>query len=110
MHKVTPWGRKVTSVRVNAEMSPEEEVRMCTMQGKGIVKYLQPDGRWVIADAVGSVHRLLEMGQLDWKSFERWVRDTNPAWLPVLRKGLFRMRWKGRLRTLVRPIARRVLG
>lgn len=110
MRKPTPWSRKVRSVQIDVEMSREEEARACMMQGKGIVKYLQPDGHWVINDAVASVHHLLEMGELDWKEFEQWVRKTNPVWLPYLRKGLFTMRLKDRLRSLLRSVARRVFG
>lgn len=92
MRKPSPWSRKVMSVQIDVEMSREEEVRTWSMQANGIVKYLRPDGKWVIKDAVESVGRLIELGETTWPKYAAWVRTTNPVWLSFLRVGLMKRR------------------
>ena len=104
MRKPTPWSRKVRSVQVSVDLSHEEEVRTWWMQGNGIIKYLQPDGEWVIEDAVASVDRLIEIGRTTWPEYARWVQETNPAWLPHLRSGLRRRRLFRALRVVARSV------
>jgi hypothetical protein len=84
MHKPTPWSRKVKSVQVDVELSPEEEVRTCMSMAKGIVKYLDPP---LLSEAVvANIKRLQELGALSWGDFYGWVKTENPAWLPTLQR------------------------
>lgn len=106
MRKPTPWSRTVKAVRVEVEMSPEEELRMLTMQGKGIVKYLEPDGEWVITDAVNSVDLLIQKGATTWAEYERWVAQTNARWVPVLKSGLRKRLRRRKVRALLRALRR----
>jgi len=94
MHKPSPWSRKVKRVSIEVEMSREEEVRTWMMQGRGIIKYLEPNDPWLINNVAASVHRLLDLGELDWGEFKRWVAETNPDWLPyVSKKRLLKQRF-----------------
>lgn len=88
MHKPTPWARKVKSVQIDVELSRDEDVRTHMMQGKGIVKYLQPHGPWLIRQVVLSFSRLTELKQITWRECKRWVKETNPAWWPYVRLGI----------------------
>ncbi len=91
MRKPTPWSRKVKWVEIDVEMSREEEVRTWTMHAKGIIKYFQPSSPWSIEIVTDSVYELYKLGELDWKEFKKWVKETNPEWLPYIRKGLLKM-------------------
>ena len=107
MYKPSRWGRKVNAVKIETELTPDEEVRTWMMQGKGIIKYLQPTNEYVTYNVPFSVNRLLELGELNssnWPEFQRWVQETNPAWLPYLpkRKGI-----KSRIRGLLTKALRR---
>ena len=110
MRKPSPWARKVREVRINVEWSRDEEIRMLTMQGKGIVKYLEPDGAWVITDALGSAEQLIDLGVVTWPEYRRWVEATNPRWVPVLARGLRRRRMVKRLRSVARRLRRLLPG
>ena len=92
MRKPTPWSRKVKRMQIDLELNREEEFRTYNMQAKGIIKYLQPSSPWLIDNASLCVYKLHELGELDWNEFKIWVKETNPAWLPYIQKGLFKMR------------------
>jgi glycosyltransferase involved in cell wall biosynthesis len=106
MHKPTPWSRKVKSVQINVELSREEEVRTWLMQGKGIIKYLQPSNDWLIDGVLISADYLISNKELTWGEFQQWVRQTNPKWLPYIRRGLFKRRLKNRLLSLACSVGR----
>lgn len=106
MHRPTPWARRVTGVRVEVELSPEERARTWTMQTRGIVKYLAPDTPWLVRDVKAGLVHLDELGTLDWDEFEAWVREVNPAWLPHIARP---SRWKRAVRRTIAPVARRLL-
>lgn len=98
MYKPSPWGRRVKSVGIEVETSPEEELRTWAMQARGIVKYLEPT-----PSLVGEVRNSLiawdATGEMDWGDFKRWVGRTNPAWLPfVSRRWLLGRRFRDLLR------------
>jgi hypothetical protein len=50
------------------------------------VKYLAPDSSHVPGILINA-KRLQELGELDWKEFMEWVKQTNPAWIPFLARG-----------------------
>jgi hypothetical protein len=109
IHKPSASGRRIKTVKLDLEMSRDEEVRTWMTQAKGVVKYLQPDGEWVIHEAAQSVHRLIELGAVTRQEFEAWTRQTNPAWIPFIRRGLRRKRfaaWFNRAGQLVRRVVR----
>jgi len=109
MYKPSPWSRKVTAVTIDADLSPEEEVRVWTTQGRGIIKYLEPNNSWVTYNVTASVNRLFELGQLNsanWPEFRQWVVETNPNWVPYLPK---RRPIRRRLGRLLGRILRRIL-
>ena len=106
MHKPTPWSRKVKAVKIDLELSADEEVRTWMMQGKGIVKYLQPSNTWLITDAIVSADYLISNKELTWGEYQQWVRQTNPKWLPYIRRGLFKKRLENRIRSFARLIGR----
>jgi glycosyltransferase involved in cell wall biosynthesis len=106
MYKSTPWARKVRAVKIDVELSREEEVRTWMMQGKGIVKYLQPSNTWLITDAIVSADYLISNKELTWGEFQQWVRQTNPKWLPHIRRGLFKKRLENLIWSFARSVGR----
>ncbi|MFC2081660.1 hypothetical protein ACFLR0_00565 [Candidatus Bipolaricaulota bacterium] len=106
-HKASPWSRKVKRVVIDVETSPDEEVRSCMMQAKGIIKYLEPSEQWLVEGVVVNVRRLLALGKLEPVAFRRWVAATNPAWLPHIRKALLRRRLRAFLRSTRNTLAAR---
>lgn len=112
IHKPSPTARKITAVKLDLAMSREEEVRTWLTQAKGIVKYLEPQGEWLIRELAESVYRLIQLGEVTQKEFEKWIEATNPAWIPYLRRGLRRKRLKGAFTALeqsVGSLVRRVM-
>lgn len=101
MHKPTPWARKVRAVKIDVELSHEEDVRTWMMQGKGIVKYLQPHSNWVIRAVVQSFSRLTELKQITWRDCKQWVMVTNPVWWPYVRLGIILGRMPRHLKSLL---------
>lgn len=84
-YRPSQWARTIKKVSIEVEQSREEEIRSCTTQAKGIVKYLDPDpvkASWVRTN----LDRLVEMQAIDRAEFNRWVADTKPGWLPLLRE------------------------
>ena len=106
MRKPTPWSRNLTRVKMDLEMSREEEVRTWDMQAKGIIKYLQPSSPWLIHDVEAGVYKLLELGELDWNEFKKWVKETNPIWLPYIQKYLRKMWLLNWLKRIMRAVNR----
>ena len=87
MHRPSPWFRKITSVDVKIEMTPEEEKRTWLMELRGTIKYLEPTIPWAVSEVYHSMLHLIELKQLNWKDLQRWVEDTNPVWLPYVTRG-----------------------
>ena len=95
MHKSSPWLRTVKSVKINVEMSRDEEVRTSVMQARGLIKYLEPTNPWLVAEIGGCLNQLQKLGELDWAEFRQWVAETNPAWLPYIsKKRVFKERFR----------------
>lgn len=90
IRKPSPTARQIKSVKLDLEMSRDEEIRTWNTQARGIVKYLQPGSAWLEHELAISVHRLTELGAVTEPEFERWTATTNAAWIPHLRSGLRR--------------------
>ncbi len=108
IRKPSRWARKVTSVNLQVEISPEEEIRAAMMQVKGLVKYLEPDPQY-ISGIVVNVDRLQELGEMDWSEFMQWVRRTNPAWLPSISREARRHAWRLLLRSITQLVKKTVM-
>lgn len=72
--------------------------------GKGIIKYLQPSNDYLISVASISAEYLIRNKELTWGDFQQWVRQTNPKWLPYIRRGFLKKRLENRLRSIARSI------
>lgn len=83
INKASPWARKIKSVRIEVETSKEEDIRTAMTQVKGLVKYLDPDPSQVNG-IIANINILEEFGVYSWSEFFEWVKNTNPAWLPLL--------------------------
>lgn len=106
MRKPSPYARRVTDVRVQVEIPPEEEVRTWAMQGRGLVKYLEPTGKWVREEAAISVERMIDLGETTWDEFANWVEATNPEWLPFLAGERRRRERQARVQRIVSALKR----
>jgi hypothetical protein len=75
-------GQELHQLITDRRLHPD--VRSAMMQAKGLVKYLEPT--WDLAVQVRSyLKQLLERKAITRNDFEKWVEETNPAWLPFLR-------------------------
>lgn len=99
MYKQSIWGRRVKSISFELEIDRQEEVRAAMMQVKGLVKYLHPDAQYV-RGIVANVDRLQELDEMDWKEFIQWVKQVNPAWLPLISKEARLQAWRRLLRAV----------
>lgn len=97
MQKEGPWLREIKRVSLKVEKGHEEEVRECMMQAKGIIKYMHPTLE-LSYGVRANVNRLLDLGELDWAEFKQWVAETNPAWLPYIKKRVVKERLRAFLR------------
>lgn len=86
------WNPMDFKVSLTMKLSREEEIRVCSSQAKGIIKYLSPSSDWVITTAGYSFFRLIQLGHLEPKEIFSWIEEVNPIWLPFIRKQVFRMR------------------
>ena len=109
MLKHSPWSRSVKSVSFDVDVAPEERTRTWVFQAKGIVKYLRPEGQWAIDDAVESFAQLIDEGTMTRAEYKQWVLETNPAWLPVIEKGLRKRRFKNTLRSIARKVGKAIV-
>lgn len=91
MFKASAWGRKLTNVQFIVEKERKEELRECNTQIRGIIKYLAPSH-----EAVNLIQRhimrLIELKELNIPDFKKWVHETNPGWLPLIKRRLRRIR------------------
>ncbi len=63
----------------------EWEKRIYTMQYKGIVKYLNPNKKYLIDEVNNSLILLNEYNVLNIQDVTLWITKTNPKWLPFIR-------------------------
>jgi hypothetical protein len=76
--------RKFKGVKIDAEMTGEEEFYTADTQLRGTIKYLHPDSNQV-SGARENLSFLRKTAKLDLNEFNKWVARTNPEWLPHLR-------------------------
>jgi len=107
MYKQSAWVRKVKSINFQLEIDQQEEVRAAMTQVKGLVKYLRPDKQYV-RGIIENADRLQELGEMDWKEFLQWVKQTNPAWLPLISKEARLQAWR-RLFRAVKQVIKKTL-
>jgi len=108
MYKPTPWARTIRAVKIDVELNHEEVVRTWMMQGKGIVKYMQPQNKWLIREVVHSFNRLTELKQITWRDCKQWVRGTNAAWWRYVRLGIILGRMPRYLKSLLIKIYKNI--
>ena len=107
MYKQSAWGRKVKSISFALELDRKEEVRAAMTQVKGLIKYLAPDAQYV-PGIVSNVNRLQELGEMDWKVFLEWVKQTNVAWIPLLAKKEPRVTIRKRTTRAIRHLVEKI--
>jgi glycosyltransferase involved in cell wall biosynthesis len=81
----------------------EWERKVRNMQARGIIKYTQPHRKHLINIVQNSVSSLQRTRALDPQEFRDWTANTNPAWLPYVRRATGRYRM---IRQELRSIAR----
>jgi glycosyltransferase involved in cell wall biosynthesis len=106
MKKESPTGRKVKSLNIELEMSNAEDIRTWDTQVKGIVKYLQPNKNWIINTAIAGTYKLFQLKAYTPSELYGWIRVENPEWLPIIKKGVFKLRLGYFLRSLIQKIKR----
>lgn len=86
MFKASPWFRKARYGLTKTERTREEKVRTYVMQAKRVIEYLEPTIPWLSRCVRASLHYLRDLGELNWAEFRQWVAETDPAWLPYIKK------------------------
>lgn len=61
------------------------EKRIYTMQYKGIVKYLNPNKKYLIDEVNNSLIHLNENNALNINEAKLWISQTNPLWIPFIK-------------------------
>jgi glycosyltransferase involved in cell wall biosynthesis len=102
MHKDSPTGRKVKSLKIDMSMNDSERLRTADQQLKGIVKYLKPNNPWLIESALGSFIQLLSMKKSNFYELRRWILETDPAWWPVIRNRYLKFKIKNLFLRLIK--------
>jgi len=72
------------SLRIEKETDKEWEIRIFTMQYKGIIKYLDPSKKYLIQGVNNSLMRLQMYDALDIDKTKKWIKITNEKWLPYI--------------------------
>lgn len=94
MHKPSKWGRTITNVSVEVDIKRDEELRTHMTQAKGVIKYLDPTPD-MIALVKTHLIKWMDIEEINWPEFEKWVSETNNAWLPYTKP------WKIKLLQIV---------
>ncbi|MFX1384256.1 MAG: glycosyltransferase [Promethearchaeota archaeon] len=76
---------EILNVKVIRSRNRNSEIRMNTMQAKGIIKYTKPNKPYLIKSVNHSINILLEWGAIDISEFKKWVIETNKEWLKYIR-------------------------
>lgn len=76
---------KFKKVIVEKNSDIDWESRIYTMQYKGIIKYLNPNKKYLIDEVNNSLIILNDLNVLDIKELKKWIRDTNSSWLPFIK-------------------------
>jgi hypothetical protein len=71
----------VKSVSIETNTNKEEILRNKEMQLRGVVKYLNPDDDWSITEFNTYSTLMLKEGLIEFNSFKKWIKITNPKWL-----------------------------
>lgn len=72
----------IRQVKVETHTSEKEILRTQDTQLRGIVKYLDPKEKYVIDDFNAHVRTMLAGKLITYRTFRRWIKLQNPAWLP----------------------------
>jgi glycosyltransferase involved in cell wall biosynthesis len=105
MHKPSKWQRDIVNVHIELDLGEDEEIRAMTMQVKGIIKYMQPPTTH-LATIIRYTSRLYRLDQLNQKKFYIWIEETNPAWLPYIKKAERRQHIKRKIKRVVDTISK----
>lgn len=62
------------------------EMRVNELQWKSIVKYLQPEKRYLVEVVQVAVAANVKLGGTSHSEVLAWIGEVNPAWLPAVRK------------------------
>lgn len=103
------WNPQDVKVAISQTLSTEQEVRVWETQVKGIVKYLLPSTPWLISEATFGTYRLAEIGHINLDEMYLWIKNTNPQWLPIIKRGVFVLQVKEiltRIKRLIRSLVK----
>jgi glycosyltransferase involved in cell wall biosynthesis len=96
------WNPKDLQVTISQSLSSEQEFRVWNTQARGIIKYLSPSSNWVINDAGYCIYKLIQSDSISKKEIYSWISNTNPVWLPIIKKFIFKIQLIESLRFLLK--------
>ncbi len=62
----------------------EWEIKVYTMQAKGIIKYLKPKP-YLVKNVNNAITRLVELNVIEIDEFKKWIYNTNKIWLKYIK-------------------------
>lgn len=75
---------KIEKISVQRAHNKEWEIKIYTMQAKGIIKYLTPKP-YLVKNVNTAISRLLALKVLDINEFNKWVYKTNKIWIKYIK-------------------------
>lgn len=103
------WNPQDVKVAISQKLNREQEIRVWESQVKGIVKYLLPSTPWLISEATFGTYRLAEIGHINLNEMYLWIKNTNPKWLPIIKRGVIVLQAKEiltRIKRLLRSLVK----
>lgn len=96
----------VVGATVERVIHPEREQRTWNTQARGIIKYTDPDRKYLIWQVQNSIVKLRMHGLFDASEFVSWTSRTNPAWLPYVKAATRRtFAIRSEMKTIARSLA-----
>lgn len=75
---------KIEKISIQRAHGREWEIKIYTMQAKGIIKYLTPKP-YLVKNVNNAITRLVALNVLDISEFRNWVNKTNKIWLKYIK-------------------------
>jgi hypothetical protein len=100
----------IKRVSVETNVSDKERLRTQDTQLRGIVKYLNPDEEYVIADFKWHVNTMLANKLITYNTFSKWIKLHNPLWIPYFNRKTLTKIYISRAVQAVKIMVKKLIG
>ncbi len=84
MNKKGEGEPKLEKISYSRAHDKEWEIKVYTMQAKGIIKYLKPKP-YLVKNVNNAITRLIELNVIEVDEFKNWIYNTNKIWLKFIK-------------------------